>query len=150
MRQKAALHRIGEDATQASVDTLNGAFGERLSRYRILLLSQFSVEISEMFGLKVGQFVAAQKRHEAVDVLLVPGQSGFCQLGGGNLLQPQFGVGREGDCLVHFQRFVFALALEESGLQERRFKATMLIRHGRRRKSPLGEGADDKKAPSVS
>ena len=35
-------------------------------------------------------------------------------------------------------------------IQERRFKATMLIRHGRRRKCPLGKGAGDKKAPSVS
>ena len=51
MRQKAALHRIGEDATQASVDTLNGAFGERLSCHRVFLLSQFSVKVSEVFGL---------------------------------------------------------------------------------------------------
>lgn len=50
MRQKAALHRIGEDATQAGVDTLNGAFGERLSGHRILLLTKFGVEISEVFG----------------------------------------------------------------------------------------------------
>ena len=35
-------------------------------------------------------------------------------------------------------------------IQERRFKATMLIRHGRRRKCPVGEGASDEKAPSVS
>ena len=35
-------------------------------------------------------------------------------------------------------------------IQERRFKATMLIRHGRRRKCPLGERAGDEKAPSVS
>ncbi len=73
MRQKAALHRIGEDATQASVDTLYSAFGERLSGNRILLLTKFSVQIAEMFRLEVGQLVAAQVRHEAVNVLLVTG-----------------------------------------------------------------------------
>ena len=113
MRQKAALHRIREDATQTSVDTLNGAFGEQLSGHRILLLTKFSVKVSEMFGLEVGQLVAAQARHEAVNILLVAGQGGFCQLIWSNFPQPHLGISCESDGLIHLHGLVAALALEE-------------------------------------
>ena len=101
MRQKAALHRVGEDATQAGVDTLDGAFGERLSGHRILLLTKFGVEISEVFGLEVGQLVAAQARHEAVNILLVPGQCGLCQLIRSNFPQPHLGISCESDGFIN-------------------------------------------------
>ena len=45
----------------------------------------------------------AQGRHEPVDVLLVPGQSGLGQLAWGDVGQPICGVLREGDglSLIH-------------------------------------------------
>ena len=51
LRQKTALHGIGEDSTQAGVDSLNGALGERFSGHRVLLFSKLGVEIAEVFRL---------------------------------------------------------------------------------------------------
>ena len=46
--EKTALHRIGEESTQAGVDSLNRILGERLSRILTCLLPQFSIELAKM------------------------------------------------------------------------------------------------------
>ena len=51
LRQKTALHGIGENTTQAGVDSLNGALGERFSRHRVLLFPQLGIEIAEVLRL---------------------------------------------------------------------------------------------------
>ena len=45
----AALHRVGEDAAQTAVDTLDRRFGERLSVRLVLLLPQLCVQTAEVF-----------------------------------------------------------------------------------------------------
>lgn len=67
----AALHRVGEDAAQAAVDTLDRRFRERLSCRFIFLLPQFRVQTAEVFGAQIDQLVAAEVRFEAFDVLLL-------------------------------------------------------------------------------
>ena len=69
-----------------------------------------------MFGLEVGQLVAAQARHEAVNILLVAGQGGFCQLIWSNFPQPHLGISCESDGFIHrLEWLITALSLEECG-----------------------------------
>ena len=58
----AALHRVGEDAAQAAVDTLDRRFGERLSCRFIFLLPQLCVQTAEVFRPQIDQFIAAEVR----------------------------------------------------------------------------------------
>ena len=112
MIQKAALHGIGEDPAQTRVDSFNGALGERLSRFLILLFPQIGIELAEVLGTKLCQFEIAQDRQEAVDVLPLPGQSGLGQLAGSNLPEPQLRVLRQRDGTVHLLRQALALPFE--------------------------------------
>ena len=47
----AALHRVGEDAAQTTVDTLDRRFGERLSCRFIFLLPQLCVQTAEVYDV---------------------------------------------------------------------------------------------------
>ena len=83
-------------------DSLNGALGERLSRFLVFDFSQIGIELPEVLGAKLCQFEIAQDRQEAVDVLPVPGQGGLGQFAGCDLPEPQLRVLRQCDAPIHF------------------------------------------------
>ena len=92
MIQIAALHRVGEDAAQAAVDTLDRRFGERLSVRLVLLFTQFCIQAAEVFGAQINQLVAAEVRFEPLDILLLAHERGLRQLVRRNRLEPDFRV----------------------------------------------------------
>ena len=88
----AALHRVGEDAAQAAVDTLDRRFGEQLSCRFIFLLPQLCVQAAEVFRPQIDQLVAAEIRFEPFDVLFLAHERGLCKFVRSNGLQPDLGV----------------------------------------------------------
>ena len=90
--QIAALHRVGEDAAQTAVDTLDRRFGERLSCRFIFLLPQLHVQTAEVFRPQIDQLVAAEIRFEAFNILLLAHERGLRQLVRCNRLEPDFRV----------------------------------------------------------
>ena len=93
----AALHRVGEDAAQTAVDTLDRRFGERLSVRLVLLFAQLCVQTAEVFRPKIDQLVAAEVRFETLDVLFLAHERRLCQFVRSNGLQPDLGVFFERD-----------------------------------------------------
>ena len=93
----AALHRVGEDAAQAAVDTLDRRFGERLSVRLVLLFTQFCIQAAEVFGAQINQLVAAKVWLEPLDILLLAHERGLRQLIWGNRPDPDLGVFFERD-----------------------------------------------------
>ena len=93
----AALHRVGEDATQTAVDTLDRRFGERLSCRFIFLFTQLCIQAAEMFGTQIDQLVAAEIRFKAFNILLLAHKRRFCELVRRNRLKPNLGVFFERD-----------------------------------------------------
>ncbi len=98
------------------MDSLNGALGERLSRFLVFDFSQIGIELPEVLGAKLCQFEIAQDRQEAVDVLPLPGQSRLGQLAGGDGLEPQLRVLCQRDGAVHLLRQALALPFEQDRL----------------------------------
>lgn len=92
MIEIAALHRVGEDAAQTAVDTLDRRFGERLSCRFIFLLPQLCVQTAEVFRPQIDQLVAAEVRFEPLDILLLAHERGLRQLVRRNRLEPDFRV----------------------------------------------------------
>ena len=90
--QIAALHRVGEDAAQAAVDTFYRCFGERLSVRLVLLFTQFCIQAAEVFGAQINQLVAAEIRFEAFNILLLAHECRLFQFVRSNGLQPDLGV----------------------------------------------------------
>ena len=88
----AALHRVGEDAAQTTVDTLDRRFGERLSCRFIFLLPQLCVQTAEVFRPQIDQFIAAEVRLEAFNILLLAHECRLRQLVRRNRLEPDFRV----------------------------------------------------------
>ena len=88
----AALHRVGEDAAQTAVDTLDRRFGERLSCRFIFLLPQLCVQTAEVFGAQIDQLVAAEIRFEAFNILFLAHECRLRQLVRCNRLEPDFRV----------------------------------------------------------
>jgi hypothetical protein len=111
--EKTALHRIGEDAAQTGVQSLNSAFGERFSAGLIALLPHVSIEFAEVFRAEVGQFVVAQMRKDAGDILFVSCEGGFCQLVRCDFQEPEFNVLFQCDVLFDGLGCVFALHLKK-------------------------------------
>jgi len=114
--EKAALHRIGEDATQTGVDTLDGVFGERLSIVFAFCFPQLCVELAEVLGAQVGQLDVAERGEEAVNIPPFTGERGFRQFVRCDVLKPKLRVLRERDVAVHRLRQIPALAFEEDRL----------------------------------
>ena len=88
----AALHRVGEDAAQTAVDTLDRRFGERLSCRFIFLLPQLCVQAAEVFRAQIDELIAAKVWLEPFDVLLLAHERGLRQFIWRNGLQPDLGV----------------------------------------------------------
>ena len=93
----AALHRVGEDAAQAAVDTLDRRFRERLSCRFIFLLPQLCVQTAEVFRPQIDELVAAEVRLEAFNILLLAHECRLRQFIWRNGLQPDLGVFFERD-----------------------------------------------------
>ena len=74
------------------MDTLDRRFGERLSCRFIFLLPQLCIQTAEVFRPQIDQFIAAEVRFKAFNVLLFAHERGFCELVWRNGLQPDLGV----------------------------------------------------------
>ena len=112
----AALHRVGEDAAQTAVDSFYRRFGEWLSCRFIFLLPQLCVQTAEVFRPQIDQFIAAEVRLEAFNVLLFAHERGFCELVWRNGLQPDLGVLFERDRPVNIRIHLLAAHLEQHRL----------------------------------
>ena len=97
MIEIAALHCVGEDAAQTTVDTLDRRFGERLSVRLVLLLPQLCVQTAEVFRPQIDQLVAAEIRFEPFDVLFLAHERVLRQFIWRNGLQPDLGIFFERD-----------------------------------------------------
>ena len=116
MIQIAALHRVGEDAAQAAVHTLDRRFGERLSVGFILLFAQLCVEAAEVFGAQIDELVATEVRFEAFNILLLAHERGLRQLVRCNRLEPDFRVLFQRDRPVDARVQLLAAHLEDHRL----------------------------------
>ncbi len=114
--QIAALHRVGEDAAQTAVDTLDRRLGERLSGCLVRLLAQLCIETAEVFRPQIDQLVAAEIRFEAFNILLLAHERGLCQLVRRNRLEPDFRVLFQRDRPVDARVQLLAAHLEQHRL----------------------------------
>ena len=112
----AALHRVGEDAAQTAVDTLDRRFGERLSVRLVLLFAQLCVETAEVFGTQLDELIAAKVWLEPFDVLLLAHERGLRQFVRRNRLEPDFRVLFQRDRPVNVRVQLFTAHLEQHRL----------------------------------
>ena len=116
MIEIAALHRVGEDAAQTTVDTLDRRFGERLSVRLILLFAQLCVETAEVFRPQIDQLVAAEVRFEAFNILLLAHECRLRHLVRRNRLEPDFCVLFQRDRPIDVRIHLLAAHLEQHHL----------------------------------
>ena len=103
-------------AAQAAVDTFYRRLGERLSCRFIFLLPQLCVQTAEVFRPQIDQFIAAEVRLEAFNVLLFAHERGLRQLIWGNRPDPDLGVFFERNRPVNIRIQFFAAHLEQHRL----------------------------------
>ena len=116
MIEIAALHRVGEDAAQTAVDTLDRRFRERLSCRFIFLLPQLCVQTAEVFRPQIDELVAAEVRFETLDVLFLAHECRLCEFVWRDGLQPNFCVLFQRDRPVNIRIHLFAAHLEQHRL----------------------------------
>ena len=116
MIEIAALHRVGEDAAQAAVDSFYRRLGERLSVGFIFLFPQLCVQAAEVFRPQIDQLVAAEVRLEAFNILLLAHERGLRKFVWSNGLQPDLGVFFERNRPVNIRIQFFAAHLEQHRL----------------------------------
>ena len=114
--QIAALHRVGEDAAQTAVDTLDRRLGERLSGCLVRLFTQLCIQAAEMFGTQIDPFVSAELRFEALNVLLFAHERGLREFVWRDGLQPNFCVLFQRDRPVNVRIHLLAAHLEQHRL----------------------------------
>ena len=116
MIEIAALHRVGEDAAQAAVDTLDRRFRERLSCRFIFLLPQLCVQTAEVFRPQIDELVAAEVWLEAFNILLLAHERRLCKFVRSNGLQQDLGVFFQRDRPVDVRIHLLAAHLEQHRL----------------------------------
>ena len=109
---KTALHGVGEDSAQTTVQALYRRFGERFSRFAVFRLAHICVKLFEVLRPEFHQFVVPQMGTDAGDVLLLPVESGRGQLIRRDGLQPDVDVLVQGDGTIHVRRELLAGNLE--------------------------------------